>query len=79
MKLIVHCALQRFPRTELQARIEEAKGKATKEVLEGAMKLARAFGDEYWSSDNMHNRVDHLIININSDDQDELFLDSDAD
>ncbi|KAK3873076.1 hypothetical protein Pcinc_021888 [Petrolisthes cinctipes] len=65
MKRIVRCSLQRFTRT--------------KEVWEGAVRRARAFEDEYWSSDNVHNRVDPVIINFNSDDEDELFLDSDED
>ena len=31
-----------------------------------------AFEDAYWSSDNIHERVD-----LDSDDEDELFLDND--
>ena len=40
--------------------------------VSSAVRRARSFEDAYWSSDNIHERVD-----LDSDDEDELFLDSD--
>lgn len=77
MKRYVRSTLQRFTRAGLQVRLEEAKLCATKEVWAGAVRRARAFEDEYWSSDNIHEGVDPVTITIDSDDEDELFLDSD--
>ena len=72
-------SLQRFTRADLQARIEEAKVSATREVWDGAIRRSRAFEEAYWSNDNIQRPVDPIIITINSDDEDDLFLDSDYD
>ena len=81
MKRYVRSSLQRFTWADLQARLEEAKLKATKEVWAGAVRRSRAFEDNYWASDNVHESVDPVVINIESDDEDEdgnLFIDSDS-
>ena len=47
----------------------------------GAVRRSRAFEDNYWTSDNVHESVDPVAINIESDDEDEggdLFIDSDS-
>ena len=51
----------------------------TKEVWEGAVRRSQAFEDEYWLTDNIHDCIDPIIINIASDDEDDLFLDSEGD
>ena len=79
MKKRVRSSLQRFTRAELQARIEEAKVSATREVWDGAIRRSRTFEEAYWSNDNIQRPVDPIIITINSDDEDDLFLDSDDD
>lgn len=78
MKRHVLSSLQRFTRADLQARIEEAKLNTTREVWEGAVRRSREFEDEYWCTDNIHKHVDPVIINIESDSEDDLFLDSDV-
>lgn len=78
MKRHVRSSLQRFTRADLQARIEEAKLNTTREVWEGAVRRSREFEDEYWCTDNIHKHVDPVIINIESDSEDDLFLDSDV-
>ena len=77
MKKHVRSSLQRFTRADLQARIEEAKLNATREVWEGAVRRSTTFEDEYWCRDNIHERVNPVIINMESDSEDDLFLDSD--
>lgn len=77
MKKHVRSTLQRFTRADLQARLQEAKLIATKEVWEGAVKRSRFFEEEYWSSDNIHDSVEPVIISMDSDDEDELFVHSD--
>ena len=77
MKRYVRSTLQRFTRADLQVRLQEAKLCATKEVWAGAVRRARAFEDEYWSSDNIREGVDPVVINIDSDDEGDLFVDSD--
>ena len=58
---------------------QEAKLIATKEVWAGAVRRSRSFEEEYWSSDNIHEGVEPVIITIDSDDddEDELFIHSD--
>ena len=68
-------SLQRFTRADLQARIEEAKLCATREVWEGAVRRSTAFEDEYWCTDNIHERVNPVIIDMESDLEDDLFVD----
>lgn len=77
MKRYVRSTLQRFTRADLQVRLQEAKLCATKEVWAGAVRRARAFEDEYWSSDNIREGVHPVVINIDSDDEGDLFVDSD--
>lgn len=79
MKRYVRSSLQRFTRATLKARLEEAKLRATKDIWAGAVRRAMAFEEEYWSSDNIHDTVEPVVISFDSDDEDELFLDSDED
>ena len=73
MKHYVRSSLQRFTRAALQARIEEAKLRVNEEVWAGAVRRARSFEDEYWSSDNVHDSVNKVCITLDSEDEDELF------
>ena len=59
--------------------MEEAKVSATREVWEGAVRRFRSFEETYWANDNIQNPVDPIIITIDSDDEDDLFLDIDDD
>ena len=77
MKKHVRSKLQRFTWTDLQARLQEAKLIATKEVWAGAVRRSRFFEEEYWSSDNIHDSVEPVIISMDSDDEDELSFHSD--
>lgn len=77
MKQHVRSTLQRFTRADLQARLQEAKLIATKKVWAGAVRRSRSFEEEYWSSDNIHESVEPVIITMDSDDEDELFIHSD--
>lgn len=79
MKRHVRSSLQRFTRTDLQARLEEARLCANKEVWTAAVRQSRHFEEEYWKCDNIHESVDPVIINLLSDDDegdDDLFLES---
>ncbi|XP_076052663.1 uncharacterized protein LOC143032092 [Oratosquilla oratoria] len=76
MKQHVRSTLQRFTRADLQARLQEAKLIATKEVWAGAVRRSRSFEEEHWSSDNIHESVEPVIITMDSDDEDELFTHS---
>ena len=78
MKRHVRSSLRHFTRADLKARLEEARLAVTKEVWEGAVRRAQAFEDEYWLTDNVQNSIDPVIVNIASDDEDELFLESDG-
>ena len=60
------CILPRKNRKECEDKSEQVR-------------RARSFEEAYWSSDNIHEGVDPIIINLDSDDEDELFLDSDDD
>lgn len=80
MKRYVRSSLQRYTRTELQARLEEARLSANQEVWAGAVRQSEHFEEQYWTSDNIHESVEPVIVNIGSDDEDgddDLFLDSD--
>ena len=80
MKRHVRSTLQRFTRTDLLARLEEARNLANKDVWAGAVQHSRKFEDEYWNTDNIHEGVDPIIINTASDDEDDdIFFDSDDD
>ncbi|XP_076035739.1 uncharacterized protein LOC143021858 [Oratosquilla oratoria] len=76
MKQHVRSTLQLFTRADLQARLQEAKLIATVEVWAGAVRRSRSFEEEYWSSDNIHESVEPVIITMDSDDEDELFIHS---
>ena len=73
MKRHVRSSLQRFTRADLNARLEEAKLLATKEVWAGAVRRSRAFEEEYWSSDG----AEPVIIDIESDEEEDFYLNSD--
>lgn len=79
MKRYVRSSLQRFTRASLRARLEEARQCATTEIWEGAVRRAMKFEEDYWSSDNIHDSVEPVIVTFDCDDEDELFLDSDDD
>ena len=82
MKRHVRSSLQRFTRTDLQATLEEAKLCATQEVWAGAVRRSREFEDQYWMTDNIHDALEPVIINIDSDDEDgddDFFIESDSD
>ena len=77
MKMKVRSSLHRFTRTELQARVEEARLSVTPQVWASAVRRSQNFEKDYWSSDNIKKNVHPIIININSEDEDELYLDTD--
>ena len=79
MKRYVRSTLSRFTRTDLQERLKEARSTATSEIWAGAVRQSRHFEEEYWRSDNIHETVEPVIIDLASDDEDgddELFLES---
>ena len=77
MKRYVRSSLQHFTRASLRARLEEARHCATTEIWEGSVRRAMKFEQDYWSSDNIHDSVEPVIVNLDFDDEDELFLDID--
>lgn len=80
MKHFVRSSLQRFTRTDLRARLEEAKQCANGDVWAGAVRRCHHFEQEYWKSDNIHDSIVPVIVTIESDDEegdDDLFLESD--
>ena len=81
MKHHVRSSLRRFTRTDLNTRIEEARQLATARVWSAAVTRSEQFENDYWKSDNIHEPVDPIIINITSDDSDveddDVFLTSD--
>lgn len=83
MKRHVRSSLRRFTRSDLQARIEEARELATAEVWSAAVTHSEKFEDGYWTADNIHVPIDPIVININSadddsgDEDDDVFMDSD--
>lgn len=81
MKRSVRSSLHRFTRGDLQARIEEARLSVTGDVWAGAVRRSRTFEDDYWKTDNIHESVEPVIVNLNSDSHGEgdLFLSSDED
>lgn len=82
MKRYVRSSLQRYTRADLRAKLEEARLCVNQEVWAGAVRQSQHFEDHYWSTDNIHESVEPLIINIGSDSEDgedDLFLDSDED
>ena len=76
MKRYVRSSLQSFTRGSLQAKLEEARLRATQEIWEGSVRRARKFEDEYWLSDNIHEGMDPVIVTFDTDDEDELYLDN---
>ena len=81
MKRSVRSSLHRFTRNDLQARIEEARLSVTGEVWAGAVRRSRTFEDEYWKTDNIHERAEPVIVNLDSDidDEEDLYLSGDED
>ena len=77
MKHHVRSSLRKFTRADLRARLEEARLRVTREVWEGSVRRSQAFEAQYWATDNVHDPVNTIIINIDSDDEDDIFLDSD--
>lgn len=62
---------------DLQARLEKARLSVTHEDWEGAVRRAQDFKKEYWETDNVHDQLNPIIINLDSDDEDNIFLDRD--
>ena len=67
---------------DLQARLREAKFIANKEVWFSVVKHSEKFEREYLESDNIHEGVDPVIVNIasnvESEDEYDVFLNSDC-
>lgn len=63
--------------------LEEAKQLANKDVWLAAVRHSQNYEKGYWRSDNIHEPVGPVIINVASDDEseedDDVFLDSDCD
>ena len=80
MKKYVRSTLRRYTRTDLQERLQEARSRITKEIWEGAIRQSRHFEEGYWKTDNIHETIEPVLINLCSDDEDdgdtELFLES---
>ena len=79
MKRQVHSSLKRFSRTDLRDRLEEARIAVTREICSSAIRRSQAFEEDYWSADNIQDHIDPVIIDIDSDSEDDLFLYSDED
>ena len=77
MKRQVRSSLQRFTRADLFAKLEEARQAVTGETWAGAVRRSRSFEDDYWFSDNIQDSIDPVIINVDSDEENDLFLESD--
>ena len=71
MKKYVRSSLKRFTRTELNARLHEAKCYVTEEMWANAVWRSESFEREYWTSDNIHEIVDPIILSLDSEDEDE--------
>ena len=76
MKRQVHSSLHCFTRADLQARLDEARLCVTPELWAGTVRRSQSFEEQYWSTDNIHQSVDPVIINLDSDDEVQLFLES---
>lgn len=72
MKRHVRSSLRRFTRADLQARLDEARSRATSEVWAAAVRRSRAFETEYWTTDNIPADAEPVIINVGDDDDDEV-------
>ena len=59
------------------AKLEEARQAVTGETWAGAVRRSRSFEDDYWFSDNIQDSIDPVIINVDSDEENDLFLESD--
>ena len=77
MKIHIRSSLQRFTRADLNARLEEVKLPATRDVWAGAVRRSRTFEDEFWSSYNVLETVCPIIIDVESNEEDDFFLNSD--
>ena len=79
MKRHVRSSLHRFTRADLQARLEEARIRATKEVWKAAIQRSKEFERHYWSTDNIREPVGPVIVSFDSDDDEEedFFLETD--
>ena len=69
MKHHVRSSLRRFTRADLQARLDEARRRATPEVWAAAVRRSRAFETEYWTTDNIPAGA-KAVINVGDDDDD---------
>ncbi|XP_066988215.1 uncharacterized protein [Macrobrachium rosenbergii] len=64
MKKYVRSSLHHFTRTDLIARLNEAKLCVTEDVWANAVRRSEYFEREYWSLDNIHDSVDPIIISL---------------
>ncbi|XP_068238893.1 uncharacterized protein [Palaemon carinicauda] len=78
MKRYLRSTLHHFTRVDLQGRLNEARQCVTPEVWADAVRRSISFEEEYWSTDNIQQSVDPVIINLGNDDEDDLFLESDG-
>ena len=77
MKNYVRSSLHHFTRTDLNARLIEAKLCVTEDVWANAVRRSEDFEREYWSLDNIHESVGPVIISLASDnEEDDYILDS---
>lgn len=79
MKKYVRSSMQRFTRASLRTKIEEARLCANTKIWEGAVRRAMRFEEDYWSSDNIHDCVEPVIVTFDGDDEDDMLLDTDTD
>ena len=83
MKRHVRSSLRSFTRSDLQTRIEDARKLANAEIWSAAVTHSQNYEDAYWRTDNIHEPIDPIIINITSadddseDEDDDVFMDSD--
>ena len=78
MKRHVRSSLRRFTRADLQDRLEEARLLATSEVWTGAVRRSRTFEDSYWTTDNIQDSINPIVITADDDDDaDDFSFDED--
>lgn len=70
-------SLQRFTVADLKPRLQEARICAAEEVWGAAIKCTKKFESYYWSTDNIHESVEPVVVSLDTDDENDLFLESD--
>lgn len=77
----VHETPTAFTQADLQAKLPEGKLCATQAVWAGAVRRSEEFVNSSWMSNNIHDDVEPVIVNIWSDDEDRddnLYLETDS-